>query len=201
MLPPIAPLLSPKHVLRERMKAERARAFAARPDTPKFAAANFLSAISVVPGAIVSLYAPIQTELDTTPLAAALRERGARIALPVVVGRRDPLVFRLVEADAPLLQGPLGVPEPAPEAAEARPDIVVAPLLAFTRDGARLGYGAGHYDRTIRLLRETGDVLVVGYAFGAQGVERLPTGPQDEPLDWIVTEREAIRVAGGASPR
>jgi 5-formyltetrahydrofolate cyclo-ligase len=194
MFPPIAPLFSGKQILRERMKAERAKASAARPDAARHAAAKFLSAIPLDSAAVVALYAPLKDELDTGPLAEALAERGLALALPSMVGKRAPLAFRRAPLEATLVRGAFGVMEPGPDAAETRPDIVVCPLLAFSRDGARLGYGAGYYDRTLSALRASGGVLAVGYGFGAQEIERVPVGKTDEPLDWIVTEREAIRV-------
>lgn len=194
MLPPIAPLFSQKHILRERMKAERARAAAARPDAARHAAARFMAAIPVEAGAVVALYAPIRDELDTAPLAEALAERGAHLALPVMAGKRAPLLFRLAPLDAELVKGPFGVMEPRPEQPEAQPEIIVCPLLGFSRDGARLGYGAGYYDRTLRALRASGAVVAVGFGYGAQEVETLPATKDDAPLDFIVTEREAIRV-------
>jgi 5-formyltetrahydrofolate cyclo-ligase len=83
---------------------------------------------------------------------------------------------------------------PGVEAETVRPMIVVTPLLAFTRAGARLGYGGGYYDRTLAALRAEGDVLAVGFAYAAQEVPRIPKSRGDEPLDYIVTEREAIEV-------
>lgn len=194
MLPPIAPLFSAKQILRERLKAERARASAARPDAARHAAAKFISAIPLAGAAIVALYAPLRDELDTAPLAEALAERGLALALPAVIGRRDPLLFRRAPLDATLTRGAFGVMEPGPDFETVRPDVVVCPLLGFSRGGARLGYGAGYYDRTLAALRASGPVLAVGYAFGAQEVASIPTSRDDAPLDWIVTEREAIRV-------
>ena len=193
MLPPIAPFCSPKHILRERMKAERAKAFAARPDAARHAAARFIAGIDPRPDAVIAVYAPIKDELDTGPLVEALRDRGCALALPVIVRRGAPLAFRRFEPGDQLAAGPLGVMQPAPEAAEVAPDTVVTPLLGWSRQGGRLGYGAGYYDRTIRALRQRGQIIVVGYGFGAQETDRLPMGPSDERLDWIVTEREAIR--------
>ena len=82
---------------------------------------------------------------------------------------------------------------PDDQAPIVSPAIIVAPLLAFTRAGGRLGYGGGYYDRTLADLRKAGEVLAVGYAYGAQEVDALPLSPLDQPLDWIVTEREVIR--------
>lgn len=193
--PIIAPFSSPKGILRERMKAERARVSAARPDAARHAAARFMASIPLPDGAIVALYAPIKDELDTGPLADALREKGFTLALPAIVKKGAPLLFREAGLEAKLVRGPMGVMAPGPEALELRPAIVVCPLLGFSRTGGRLGYGAGYYDRTLAALRASGGaVTAVGYGFGAQEVQSLPVSKTDEPLDWIVTEREAIRV-------
>lgn len=195
MLPPIAAFLSPKAVIRERMKAERRRAAATRPDAARHAAANFLARIPLRPGVAIALYHPIRDELDTGPLAATLRDRGARLALPVTESRKAPLVFRLHDGAQPLVRGRHGEMTPPPEAPVVRPDIVVTPLLAFTARGDRLGYGGGYYDRTLARLRAEGEVLAVGFGYGAQQVDALPSSPLDQKLDWIVTEREAFRAA------
>jgi 5-formyltetrahydrofolate cyclo-ligase len=193
MLPPIAPLFDPKAMLRERMKGERRAAARARPDAGVHAAKNFMSAIERPKGAVVSLYLPMRDELDTEPLAAALIEEGVTIALPVVVRKKSPLVFRAYLPGDALVAGSYGELVPADTAPEATPDILVVPLLAFTRDGGRLGYGGGYYDRTLEKLRKAGNPVAVGYAFGAQEVDALPLSPLDQHLDWVVTERGAIR--------
>ncbi|MEO1135109.1 MAG: 5-formyltetrahydrofolate cyclo-ligase [Pseudomonadota bacterium] len=193
MLPPIAGLLDPKSILRERMKGERRAAAKARPDAAVHAARSFLSAIDRSNKPVVSLYYPIRDELDTEPLASALFEEKTAVALPVVVRKKAPLGFRRYLPGDPLTTGAYGAQIPTEAAAETTPDILVIPLLAFTRSGGRLGYGGGYYDRTLAALREKGKPVAVGYAYGAQEVDALPLSPLDQPLDWIVTERGAIR--------
>jgi len=193
MLPPIATMLDPKAILRERMKGERRIAAKARPDAGVHAAAHFMNAIERPEGAVVSLYFPMRDELDTEPLAAALIEEGARIALPVVARKKSPLTFRAYAPGDDLIDGSYGELVPAETAEELRPGILVVPLLAFTRAGGRLGYGGGYYDRTLASLRKSGAPLAVGFAFGAQEVDALPLSPLDQPLDWVVTERGAIK--------
>ncbi len=193
MLPPIAPFLDRKHVLRMKMRGERRAAARARPDAARHAARNFLTAIDVAKNTVVSLYYSVKDELDVAPLAEALIEKGARLALPAVVQKRAPLVFRAWRPGDDLIKGGFGTLTPEETAPVLRPDIVVAPLLAFTRAGGRLGYGGGYYDRTLADLRAAGDVLAVGYAYAAQEVDALPLTPLDQPLDWIVTEGAAIR--------
>ena len=83
--------------------------------------------------------------------------------------------------------GPLGASAPA-TGDWVEPDVVLAPLLAFDRDGWRLGYGGGYYDRTLADLRARGEVTALGFAFAGQQVEAVPHGPDDARLDGIVTE-------------
>lgn len=75
-----------------------------------------------------------------------------------------------------------------------RPSLLLVPMLAFDRHGHRLGYGAGYYDRTLDGLRANGAVLAVGVAFAAQEMPAVPVDRHDERLDWIVTERETLRI-------
>ena len=193
MLPPIAPFNNPKTVLRERMKGERRAAARARPDAGKHAASAFLNAIERPQGTIISAYYPIKGELDTEPLVSALIEEGTRVAMPVVVKKKAPLIFRAYMPGEELVPGPYGEMTPTENAPEAIPDIIIVPLLAFTRDGGRLGYGGGYYDRTLETLRAQGNPIAVGYAYGVQEVDAIPLSPLDQPLDWVVTERGAIR--------
>ncbi|MFZ5616809.1 MAG: 5-formyltetrahydrofolate cyclo-ligase [Pseudomonadota bacterium] len=191
-LPPIAPGFASKEILRLRMAAARKEAARARPDAGKHAARVFMDHTPIPKGAIVSLYHPMKDELDTKPLAEALLERGFTIALPVTPRKRGPLTFRAFRDGDPLNPDRYGIMTPAEDAPEVRPVLIVTPLLAFTRDGGRLGYGGGFYDRTLAALRAESDVLAVGFAFAAQEVEKLPMSRTDQRLDWIVTEREAI---------
>lgn len=65
-------------------------------------------------------------------------------------------------------------------------DLYVVPGVAFDRHGGRLGYGRGYYDRLLARVRP--DAAIVGLAFEAQMVERVPTGPYDVPMQRVVTE-------------
>ena len=69
------------------------------------------------------------------------------------------------------------------------------PLLAFDRQGGRLGYGGGFYDRTVHELRvKNPEVIVVGTGFSAQEIDEVPVEDTDEKMDWILTESELIKV-------
>ena len=195
-LPPIAPGFASKEILRLRMAAARREAAKARPDAGRHAARVFMDHAPLPQGAIVSLYHPMKDELDTRPLAEALLDRGFEIALPVTPKKRGRLTFRAFRDGDPLHPDRYGIMTPSEEAPEVRPMLIVTPLLAFARDGARLGYGGGYYDRTLSALRAEGDILAVGFAYAAQEVGKLPMSKTDQLLDWIVTEREAIDARG-----
>jgi len=194
MLLPIKLFAGKKEIIRLQMAAARKAAAKTKPDAAIHAARMFLENIPFAAGDIIALYHSIKTELAAAPLADALAKKNVKLALPVVEGKKRPLVFRAYAHGDPLVDGVYGAMVPAQTALEVIPSIIVAPLLAFTRRGDRLGYGGGYYDRTLKTLRAAGEITAVGYAFGAQEVDALPVSPLDQRLDWIVTEREAIRV-------
>ena len=140
-------------------------------------------------GVLIGGFWPMGTEIDTRPLLTALLARGHALALPVTPPRGRPLVFRLWGPGTPMARGPLGTQHPA-EGDLVTPDWLIVPLLAFDRTGARLGYGGGYYDRTLRLL---GRATAIGVAYAAQECPHVPTGPHDIRLTAIATECGVIR--------
>jgi 5-formyltetrahydrofolate cyclo-ligase len=152
--------------------------------------------LPIAPGAIVSGFMPLKSEINPLPLMRKLAETGARLALPVVAGRGKPLIMREWAWGEPLASGVWGIREPKPEAAEVEPDIMLVPLLAFDRAGHRIGYGAGYYDMTINGLRARKAVSAIGIAFAVQEVEKIPATPRDACLDLVLTEREVIDLRG-----
>lgn len=102
------------------------------------------------------------------------------------------MVYRAYTRGDMLEQRPFGLLEPNPEVLEVHPTLVITPLLGFDRNGNRLGYGKGHYDRALTRLRDQGRVFVCGLAYFGQEVEEVPAEPHDVPLDWVMTERGSI---------
>jgi 5-formyltetrahydrofolate cyclo-ligase len=148
--------------------------------------------ISVTPGAIVSGYWPIRAELDPLPLMRKLASQGAQLALPVIVARDLPLMFRAWTTDAQLLRGQLGIMEPSPDSTTVLPDIVLVPLAAFDRLGHRIGYGAGHYDRTFAQLRAAKPFVAIGLALDVQEIDAVPALAHDVQLDYVLTETRTL---------
>ncbi|MEC7398378.1 MAG: 5-formyltetrahydrofolate cyclo-ligase, partial [Pseudomonadota bacterium] len=156
--------------------------------------ALFRQNIHDLPAGPVSGFVPIRTEIDPKPLLAWLRATGRKSVLPIVGARDAPLVFRVWTPGDEMDTGPYGIEEPKASADRMNPVVLLVPMLAFDRFGFRLGYGGGYYDRTLAALRAQGKITAVGIAYSAQEVDAVPVGEYDQPLDWIVTEREAIEI-------
>jgi 5-formyltetrahydrofolate cyclo-ligase len=165
-------------------------------DAQRDAAAQALAArglpFDIARGAIVAGYSPIRSEIDPVPLMRKLAAQGAQLALPVIIARDAPLIFRIWSPGAELVRGPLGILEPSPEAARVIPDVLLVPLAAFDRSGHRIGYGAGHYDRTFAQLRASKAVTAAGVAFAVQEIEAVPALPHDVALDYVLTETQSF---------
>lgn len=158
-----------------------------------------LAGIEIRPDEVVSGYHPVRGEIDPLPLMARLAADGIATALPVVVARGRPLIFRQWRSGDPLVAGEYGIPIPPPTAREIVPDLMLVPLLAFDARGYRLGHGAGYYDRTIAALRRTGGgVRTLGLAFEGQRVDDVPHDGHDERVDWVITERAVLHCPRGA---
>ncbi len=181
--------MTEKPALRATAAARRAALFAAQPLAGQTLSAR-LPRLEGAPG-VVAGYWPMRSEIDPRPLMARFARAGWRIALPVTPapGADAPLTFRIWTEGAGMATHAFGMREPHPDAQAARPDLVLVPLLAFDASGHRLGYGAGHYDRTLERLRSERPVRAIGLAFAGQETEPLPADPHDQRLDAVLTER------------
>jgi 5-formyltetrahydrofolate cyclo-ligase len=150
-----------------------------------------------VGASVVSAFLPIRGEPDTLPLIAALSAHGFHTALPVTVSREAPLIFRRWRPGDPTLQGGMKIREPLASAEALDPDLLFVPLACFDRRGHRIGFGAGHYDRSLAALRAAGRVTAVGVAYSAAQAAEIPDEPHDQRLDFVLTERELIDCRGG----
>ena len=73
------------------------------------------------------------------------------------------------------------------------PALLLVPVAAFDRRGARIGYGKGYYDRAmVRLGAANPGLVAIGIAYSAQEVEQVPLEPWDRRLTLIVTEKETV---------
>jgi 5-formyltetrahydrofolate cyclo-ligase len=159
------------------------------------AAAAMLLPQPLVKQGVVAGYAAIGGEFDPRPAMRRFAEAGTRLALPAVRAPGAALEFLAWSEGDPLAPDALGVPAPLASAERLRPDLVLAPLLAFDRLGGRLGQGGGYFDRAIARLRAERPVLVIGLGFADQEIDDLPLEAHDARLDAILTESDFIDVA------
>ena len=142
---------------------------------------------------VVSAFHSFGTEISTTELFEKLVRDGWVTALPIVVAKNTPLVFRQWAPGEPLISGRWDIQVPPDSAPEVQPDVLLVPMLAFDHKGYRLGYGGGFYDRTLAKLRAIKKVTAIGIAYAGQEIDMVPRDDHDQPLDWIMTEQETFK--------
>ena len=150
----------------------------------------------------VAVYAAMGSEVDPAAFAAAAAKRGWRVAYPCMFSATDAMAcgqrmcMRAVAADdasaAPFIAHPTRAfaatdidSDRFPIVSVEALDMVVVPLVAFDRAGARLGYGGGCYDRYLPMLSPT--CQIIGIAFDEQRVDGVPTDAHDLPLPHIIS--------------
>jgi len=143
---------------------------------------------------VVAFCWPIRNEYDARFLVRHLRELGAKAALPVVVAPKAPLIFREWYPGVKMAVGSLDIPYPT-ASAEVVPDIVLLPMNGFDKQGYRLGYGAGFFDRTLEVLQDK-KPLVIGVTFEIGAIDTIHPQPWDIPVDYVVTERGVYKRDG-----
>jgi len=153
--------------------------------------ARLLSLPEIRDAGTVLLFSSFGTEVPTDPIVEGLvAEPGRRLLLPFLEeDRMGAAEFRPGE---PLVVTDYGPREPAGRTAidPATIDAVIVPGLAFDREGFRLGYGGGHYDRYLPGVRP--DAARIGICFHAQMVAHVPRGPADQRVHLVVTDREVF---------
>jgi 5-formyltetrahydrofolate cyclo-ligase len=203
---PSADLLEQKRALRSEMRAGR-EALSADERRARAEAASArllgLPEVGLVGGKVVAGYVAVRGEMDPAAALAGLAVRGATIVLPRVPRAGSKLEFLRVDPGAELRPGAHGIPEPASSLLHVVPaalDLVIVPGLAFDAGGARVGSGAGYYDRTFATARPATQRLV-GLAYDFQIVERCPAEAHDLPVDIVVTETRVLRRPRRGGPR
>jgi 5-formyltetrahydrofolate cyclo-ligase len=183
-----------KQSLRKELMPRRRAVNAAQRAHAAQAVANHIAATHwLAPGKRIGLYASMPQELGTGPLIELARQRGCRIYLPRITHFRSRRM-RFVPLGTSTRQHDFGMHEPEGDAwIGARfLDTIFCAGVGFDRRGARLGHGAGFYDRALAFRharRHWRGPRLVGLAYSFQVVPFIPVTERDVFMDFIVTER------------
>lgn len=150
----------------------------------------------------VAVYAAMGSEVDPAAFAAAAAKRGWRVAYPCMLSAAEAaacgqrMSMRAVAAGdadaAPFIAHPTQAFAATDIDSDRFPivpaealDMIIVPLVAFDRTGARLGYGGGCYDRYLPMLSPV--CQIIGIAFDEQRVDHVPADAHDLPLPHIIS--------------
>jgi 5-formyltetrahydrofolate cyclo-ligase len=177
-----------------RDRVTRARAGQAA-DSHAREASALVSAVAKVTANTVCAYLPFGTEPGTTALVDALAAGGARVLLPVIVSRADPLDWAEYTGEADLVPSRFrGIREPGGKRlgteAVGAAELILVPALAVDHRGVRLGRGAGHYDRS--LVFAAAGVPLLAVVRDEELVERLPGEPHDVRMSGALTPGRGV---------
>lgn len=170
-------------------------------------AENLMGIIEYRKAKAVLFYAAKGNEVATRNLIEKALKEGKRVLLPITnAAAREIEVAEITDYDSDLKKGAFGIMEPNTDrkmktsGAEAgeKIDAVIVPGIAFDREGHRLGYGHGYYDKLLHRLAgnengRKGSIVKIGLAYDCQIVEKLPRESHDLPMDLIVTETVVIK--------
>lgn len=139
-------------------------------------------------------YSPLGGEVDISKVNEAIIKSGKRLALPRCIKNTPIMEFRIVDSLDKLKKGSFSIYEPDDACpiwihADCENAICLVPGMSFDKNGNRLGYGKGYYDRYL-----TGkQITKIGVVYSEFISERLPCGRYDLAMDLIVTERKILR--------
>ncbi len=141
----------------------------------------------------VLLYHPIKGEINVLPIAEAAIRAGKQVAFPLCDTESSTMTYHIVSDLSDLKTGSYGIPEPSNELplylpSKDKNDLIIIPAVCFDRQGYRIGYGKGYYDRYLNDFGGT----AVGVTFDKLLRQSVPRGRFDKHVSLIVTEKGAI---------
>lgn len=139
------------------------------------------------------VYVSIENEVQTHDLIEAALKDGKQVCVPRVVPGEGMAAVPIRSVADDLKMGFHNIPEPVQQLkpiSEKLVDLVVVPGLLFDREGYRIGYGGGYYDRYLQLLPQNSKTI--GVVFHQLLVDRIPHEEYDRRVMLVITEKEMI---------
>lgn len=141
---------------------------------------------------VILAYVAKEPEVETMVIINHLLEKEKKVIVPIIQKETKTLRFSYLESISELEPGTFMVPEPHKYEKPADPktiEVAILPVVGFDRNGNRLGYGAGYYDR---FLEKYPNLVKIGIAFACQETHNIPVEPFDAKMDYVVTEGGVI---------
>lgn len=140
----------------------------------------------------VLFYASVGDEVNTKPCIEAALEQGKKVALPVCTDKNGNMKFYYINSFDCLKRGLFGISEPdvllCRETEDFSDSVCIVPGVSFDRQGYRLGYGKGYYDRFLKNYTSHS----IGLCYNELIEDKLPTGDYDIPVGIVITEKGVI---------
>ena len=155
---------------------------------------RFLSSDLYKNAELILCYASLDDEISTDKIIASVLCDGKKLALPLCTDRQGSMAFYLINSLSDISKGAFGIREPNAKLCKRVEDfehsVCIVPALAFDKNGYRLGYGKGYYDR---FLKNYG-FISVGLCYNELLCEKLPKDEYDEAVDYIACDDKVILV-------
>lgn len=130
----------------------------------------------------VFVFISYRTEVDTLKIIEMIKEDGKKLLVPLV--KRKEMIAVEVEGIEDLEPNKMGILEPKEGKEEIDVDLTITPGLAFDKEGYRLGYGGGFYDRFFEKV----DTIKMGIGYSDQKVDKVIHEDYDKKLDYLLTD-------------
>ena len=138
----------------------------------------------------IGCYYSIGSEVQTVGLITHLLEEKKIVSLPSI--SNGMMTFRKIEDLTKLEKGEFDIPEPKDNAqVEEKHDVILVPCVGLDNEGNRIGYGAGFYDKYL----EKKNLIKIGLSYSKQIVKTIPISDRDVKMDWIITEKDVIKIS------
>lgn len=185
--------------IRAAMREKRVRASAQeRAQWNEQINARFVATDVYQQASAVMVYLSGSDEVATDALVDRMWQDGKTVVAPQTIVSTHGLCPRVLRSWSDVVIGPYEIREPASHCDCVPPDtldVIVVPGLVFARDGHRLGYGGGYYDRF--LPGRGSKTVCVGFAYDGNTCKRLPSAPHDVPVDMIITPTTVLFATSG----
>jgi len=145
---------------------------------------------------IVASFISFKSEISTQFLNEFLLNNGKILCLPIIKNNSETLNFIEYNLKTKMVSGKFGIMQPSDLSKEFLPEIILTPCLAFDKNGFRLGYGGGYYDKTFSYLKKIKHKFIsIAVAFDDQKIDELVHDKYDQKINYILTEKKLYKVS------